>query len=463
MGPLAQPPLGPAPWEARLTPKRLLAALAALLVLLVACTEGSHDTTPTSSPTAVTTPTPSAAPSPSLPGSTSLGGPRFEGDRALAHVQALADGIGSRPTGSDAERRAADYIRDQLASYGYEAQLQPFSFDIFFDAGSTLEALTEAPPSITVFALNPSISGSAEAPLVNAGLGRPEEFPADTAGKIALMERGEITFSDKVANAAAAGAVASLIYNNRSGLFAGQLREPSTIPAASLSQEDGQSLLSLLNAGPLTVRLEVRTQSGLKDSQNVVARPPGGDQCRVVVGGHYDSVAAGPGANDNASGTATVIEIARVLAADGVFDDVCFALFGAEEVGLIGSARYVEALTIEEKEQVKGMLNFDMVGVGSRWFLAGSLALRDLASQEAASLGLDYTVSDAPPAGLGSDQSSFIQGGIPAVFFHRIFSQPADDPRYHTAGDTSAFVEAEGPAMAGQLALAVIGDLLSSP
>src|SRR3970040_357872 len=115
----------------------------------------------------------------------------------------------------------------------------------------------------------------------------------------------------------------------------------------------------MMKEGAVSVRLEVRTRSGPRDSQNVVARPPGA-QCRVIAGGHYDSVPAGPGANDNASGTATAVEIARVLAADGEFDDACFVLFGSEEVGLIGSAAFVDSLTAgpeEEPESVRHFVN----------------------------------------------------------------------------------------------------------
>src|SRR3970040_2177290 len=138
----------------------------------------------------------------------------------------------------------------------------------------------------------------------------------------------------------------------------------------------------MMKEGAVSVRLEVRTRSGPRDSQNVVARPPDGE-CRVIAGGHYDSVPAGPGANDNASGTATAVEIARVLAADGKFDDACFVLFGSEEGGLIGSALFVDSLTPAQKDALEGMLNFDMVGTGSQWFLAGSAALAGVARAEA--------------------------------------------------------------------------------
>jgi aminopeptidase YwaD len=367
--------------------------------------------------------------------------------------------IGSRPAGSEAEHQAALYLRDQLQGFGYEAQLQPFSYDVLVDAGSSLEVLAPQPLSPAVHPFDPSADGVAEGHLVDAGYGQRQEFPADTAGKIALIRRGVLLFSDKVANAEAAGAVGVIVYNNVPGPFTGSLGGPSAIPAVSISQEDGRSLLAMMEAGPVSVRLEVRTESGSAGSQNVVARPEDGE-CRVVAGGHYDSVPAGPGANDNASGTATVVEMARVLAADGELDDVCFVLFGAEEVGLIGSARFVESLTPAEKEMLEAMLNFDMVGVGTRWFLIGSPSIVDLAAAEAGKRGLDYVVDTSSP--IASDHASFADAGVPAVFFHAFFAVIADDPHYHTAEDRVENVQSALMAEIGDLGLAVIDVLLSS-
>ena len=438
------------------------AALVALL-LLTACSGGSP--APISTPSASTSPTPTAAASPTLAlsptphGSSDIGPARFDPARAFAHVEALAVDIGSRPAGSEAERQAAFYLRDQLQSFGYEARLQPFAYDIFADAGSSLQVLSPQPLSPAVYPFEPSANGVVEGQLVDAGIGRPQDFPADTAGKIALILRGVLFFSDMVANAEAAGALGVIVYNDEPGLFVGNLAEPSAIPALAVSGEDGQALLAMVQAGSVSVRLEVRTESRSRDSQNVVARPQDGE-CRLIAGGHYDSVPAGPGANDNASGAATVVEMARVLAADGEFDDVCFLLFGAEEVGLIGSARFVESLTPAEEETLEAMLNLDMVGVGTQWLLAGSPSIADLAAAEADERSLDYIVESSSP--IGSDHASFINAGIPGVFFHSLFVVVADDPNYHTAEDRAEHVQPARMAEIADLGLAVIDTLLGS-
>jgi aminopeptidase YwaD len=429
----------------------LAAAAAAALLILSACGGGSDPPAPTAlpSPTAAATATPSAT--------SGLGPAEFDPALAFAHVEALTES--PRPAGSEAERDAARYLRDQLSSFGYEVQVEPFSFALFADAGSSLTVTSPRALRPAVYPFEPNLNAVAEGPLVAAGLGIEGDFPASTAGAIALIERGELRFETKVANAAAAGAIGAVIYNNEPGLYGGEFSGPPDIPALSMSQDDGQELLDLLEAGPVNVRLEVKTESGPRQSQNVVARPPDGE-CRVLTGGHYDSVAAGPGANDNASGTATVVEMARVMAADGEYGDVCFALFGSEEVGLVGSFRYVETMTDEERLALTAMLNVDMAGVGTRWLLAGTSSVADVAAAEAEARGLDYELSVGEELG-GSDHAPFLQEGVPAIFLHSFTETVADDPNYHTAEDKPEHVRATRLAEIGSLAVAVIETLLA--
>jgi subtilisin family serine protease len=95
-----------------------------------------------------------------------------------------------------------------------------------------------------------------EKPIVYAGLGSAEEFAkVDVAGKIALIKRGVYTFRDKVINAANAGAVAAIIFNNVPRNFMGSLGTPVAIPAVSISLEDGTYLLGLLEKGEVIVNL----------------------------------------------------------------------------------------------------------------------------------------------------------------------------------------------------------------
>ncbi len=421
---------------------RLLLAFAAVALVAAACGNDSHNPPD---------PSPSASPSPSPQARTEAS---FDSASALEHVRELSAGIGIRAAGTDAERQAADYIRGELASYGYDTSLQPFSFDAYEEVSASVDMTAPEERSVPAQALEFSRSGTVEGDLINAGRGRQVEFPAGTSGKMALVQRGDITFHEKVANAAAAGATAVIVYNNLAGPFRGVMRQPGDIPAVSISLEDGQALLGLLAAGPVTARVTVEGRTAQASSQNVIAEPPDG-KCRVVAGGHYDSVPDGPGANDNASGTAVVIEMARVLASDGEFADVCFVLFGSEEIGLVGSSHYVASLSAAEVEGVEGMLNFDMLSTGDTWPLEGSDEMVAIASREAERLGLPHEKGDLPP-GAGSDHTPFIDAGIPAVIFNCFC-----DAHYHTADDRIDFVEQDRLGEAGAMGLGIIDELLA--
>jgi aminopeptidase YwaD len=433
----------------------VFAAAAALLVIFIASC-GSDEPDPTPSPGATSTDATTRAP-PRTPSPTpGIGTPQFESARALALVRALSVDIGVRAAGTDGELRAANLIRDELAKYGYQASLQPFPIQKFVDVGTSLDILSPRQQSVAAQALGGSISATAEAQLVATGLGYPQQFPAGTAGSIVLIERGEITFGEKVANATAAGAAGVILYNNESGPFAGQLQDESRIPAVSISREDGLALADLLNGEALTVRLNVQARTETVESRNVVARPPSGT-CTLVLGGHYDSVPAGPGANDNASGTATVVEIARAMAADGTFDNVCFVLFGSEEIGLLGSEFYVRSLAADELAALQGMLNFDMLAVGDEWPLIGSHEVVTVAAQEADKLAIPHTSRSSIPAGAGSDHAPFQQSDVPAMVFNCFC-----DPNYHTANDRFDFVEEKRLGEAGAIGIATAQALLAT-
>ena len=192
-------------------------------------------------------------------------------------------------------------------------------------------------------------------------------------------------------------------------------------------------------------------------SQNVVATLPGATHETIVLGAHYDSVAQGPGANDNGSGTATVLELARVLRAADMPYTIQIVLFGAEEIGLVGSQYYVDSLTPLARERIVAMLNFDMVGVGEQLMVGGSAELVDLARELAEQDQSQLAIMGSGTSGR-SDHASFLVAGIPAIFFYR-----SEDPRYHTADDRAEYVDAANLEAAGRLATRLLSTIAAAP
>lgn len=186
--------------------------------------------------------------------------------------------------------------------------------------------------------------------------------------------------------------------------------------------------------------------------QNVVATIPGNVRPDIVlvVGGHYDSQSSNPadapGADDNASGTAAAIEMARILTASHYEPAVTlrFIAFAAEEAGLIGSKHYAQTAK-SEGATISAMLNYDMIGYRNQgsadrdvyliWY-EGAIALADLH----AAMALSYTTLTPVYTTMYRSQSDswpFFQQGYPAVFsIERDFN-----PSYHTPGDTADILD----------------------
>ena len=143
----------------------------------------------------------------------------------------------------------------------------------------------------------------------------------------------------------------------------------ATIPVLGLSFADGAALYQESQAGPVIVHAIASTENDPnRTTVNVIADSPKGKikGQTVVVGAHLDSVTAGPGINDNGSGSSTILEIAEQMAAlkytKKLQRQVRFAFWGAEENGTLGSEHYVENLTENQRSKIYANLNFDMLG-----------------------------------------------------------------------------------------------------
>ena len=283
------------------------------------------------------------------------------------------------------------------------------------------------------------------------GLAEAGDVPAGGMdGKIALIERGEITFRDKVERAAGAGAVAVVIFNNRPGGFQGTLGRESEIPAVAISQEAGMRLQELMSAAGVEVAVAV--EETVVPSRNVIAELPGAGQGVVVVGGHYDTVPGVTGANDNGSGVGVMLSLAGELAGRPLPFTLRFIAFGSEETGLVGSRHYVEELSEHELDEIKAMINLDVVGSGTALRVTGDRWLTGHVLETGAREDVPVTFSRRLRGG-SSDHASFRDAWVPVIFFH------SDDmSRIHTPEDTMEFIN---PGLLGETAALAL-DLIES-
>ena len=375
---------------------RFLSPALALLLLAAAC----------SAPGAPAPDTAQPAPSPAAAAPETADGPAET--RMLAHMRHLAVELGPRDLESGGERCAALYLADTLRGLGYDTTVQEFPITRY-DRASRVGLLAPESRDLRALPLEGSPEGDVSGLLVDVGLGTASDVAASPPeGKVALIQRGQISFQEKVDNAAAAGAVAAVIHNNEDGIFRGVLPQGAQAPVLGVSQREGEALRELLQSGPVDLRILVRRVT--ITSRNVIAEKPGAPGPIVVVGAHYDSVPDTQGASDNASGTAIVLALAEELVDAALPYTLRFIGFGGEEVGLFGSRHYLSTLPPDEQERIAAVLNFDAVAGTPPLKLVGD---SDLAAEiQAADESL---VFGAFPPGFASDHVPFLRAGIPAV------------------------------------------------
>jgi Zn-dependent M28 family amino/carboxypeptidase len=415
----------------------------------------------------------------------------------LDALQAIADANGgTRASGTPGYDQSADYVANLLEDAGYEIERQEFSFSLFTENSSSLTVGGSAVATQTMSYSGSGViaAGNVIAVDLDLGLGNSSTSGCEAAdfvgpdwsgsSDIALIQRGACAFGLKAVNAQAAGAEGVIIFNQgntpgRQGIIGGTLGEgvvgTLTIPVLDIAYPDGEAIA--LGDGPVDMAAD--TTIVTNTTENVIARMDGVNTDNVVMAGaHLDSVAAGPGVQDNGSGSSTLLTVALALGNNKKYtpqNSLHFGWWGAEESGLIGSTEFIFnpdfGITDEEYFALSSYLNFDMVGspnfiygvydADESTFAAsapvplGSAALEDLFEAYYSIEGIPYEDSEFSGR---SDYQAFINVGIPASGLftgaegiktpeqEAIWGGTAGDqydPCYHLACDTVDNVSAE--------------------
>lgn len=384
----------------------------------------------------------------------------FDAPRAYEHNRKLSVDIGKRVAGTQGGQNAADYIASEFEKSGLHVTRQPFPFEGWEDRGTTVQLLSPETTLLEAQPLQYSAGGKVDGEVVLVpGIGSRDDFSkVNVRGKIALVKRGTLTFGSKAQNAQEVGALAVLIYNEAPSIFSGTLREQVSIPTIGLSGKSGQTILKLIKGGAVRVKIESDSGVEKRTGYNIIGTIEGKSNETIVMGGHYDSVPAGPGAGDNGSGTATLLELARVMASQPQPEHtLVFIAFDAEELGLLGSRAYVNDLSAVQVANILAMLNFDMLGAGGGPLILmgdGNAAL--LARSSAQQLNIEAHNAQMP-ANAGSDHESFARRGIDTVFFMRDYNL------LHTPEDTIDQVKVQYLEEAGRVGERVIKRLDATP
>lgn len=360
----------------------------------------------------------------------------------------LCDTCNGRFAGSPDERRAGDFLFERLRSSGLDkVGLEPFEMPGWVRGDAALAVLqgTES-RRVPCLALSGSPSRVIDAELADAGLGTAADFErlgGATRGSIVLAHAGGPHRLETYARSCVAGAVAFIFAHSERGMLipTGSLSlGPDGAPLAGVgvSFETASFLRRQAERGGVRLRLAVRSEPRVVEARNVVAEIPGCDPDAgwIVACAHYDGHDVAQGAQDNATGTAVVLEAARVLAPlrPHLRAGLRFCLFSGEEMGLHGSSAYARVHS-GELDQVRAVLNADVVGLAPPLVLAVqnspklATCLRGPAIE-----GLEVLVEDRMVTA-HSDHFPFVLSGVPACAAHT--AAPPDGGSWaHTAADT---------------------------
>lgn len=432
-----------------------------------------------------------------------------------------SDEMRGRDTPSPELERAASYLAEQFQALGLEPAGDPGDFLQWWPFRRMVLSAAESEAVLTedgevrrwvygdeYFAIpgpDTRMEGSpmyAPSPAALAGglpseaSGRPlavslpdglsEDFPMVLQGAMQVGSTGIILLMDEETDASAVNQTAAAL----EGGAAGEL----PLPIIGLRHDVGQELLRSAGVSPGGGRdppqaldgISVSIRSVFEQSEeqvpNVVARLPGADpelaETSIVLTAHYDHVGVGPadetgdsiysGADDNASGTSALLQVAQAFAAlpEPPARSVVFLAVSGEEKGLLGSEYYVNNPTVP-LEGIVANLNMDMVGrnapdtvyaIGDEYTELGDW-VREIA-RDNPELGL-VVASDPDPSEqvfLRSDQFSFVQHRIPALF---LTTWLHDD--YHAPSDTPDKVDMDKVARVARLAFLLSYRVTNSP
>jgi hypothetical protein len=375
-----------------------------------------------------------------------------------------ADGHPSRNSGEPGYKASADYVAQVMTDAGYNVAIQQYTFTYYAYTG--IPTFSQTSPTPHDYVLGDEWGPGQSTGSVTGGTVQPaggivlpptptpssasgcsaSDFSGFVPGRIALIQRGTCFFGVKVQNAQAAGASGVIIFNegntnpDRTGLLVGSLSDAAgnpiipTIPVAFTTFAVGQSLYNQAqqSAPVMSLSIPAIVKPNTPD-YNVIAESKGGDKNHVVVvDAHLDAI-YGAGMLDNASGSATILDIAQKMKNVNPLNKLRFIWFGGEELGLLGSSYYVNNLTSTELSHIGYDLDADVTAtpnytigvldpgapdlfngtVSSTFpirFFQASMVAREQAIAYFDSLGKNHELFSP----VGTDAFSFNTVGIPA-------------------------------------------------
>ncbi|WP_254863715.1 M28 family peptidase [Halovivax gelatinilyticus] len=392
------------------------------------------------------------------------------------HLERLVD-IDHRMAGSEGERAGAEATRDVLDEVGCRnARLDEFDLQ-GWTRGNSDVTHPETGATYESIALPRSPSADVRAEFVDLGYGTPGDFEStDLDGKIVMVASNMPSYHDRLIHrrekyyyAVEAGAAGFVFRNHVEGQLppTGSIGRPGhpigEIPAVGVSKEVGTTLGRRFDGDELKLSIEADVHPAT--SQNVHAELGPETDERLLVTCHVDGHDIGDGAMDDGAGTATMVEVAKILAdrEDELATRVEFVGFGAEEVGLCGSEHHA---TTCDPSTVKAVMNLDGVVRGRtlQFFTHTFDELGDAARR--VTERFDHPIRLIPREGYRGDQWPLVREGVPGYFISGV--RESEGRGYgHTSADTLDKLDVrnlrEQAVLLAELAVELASDDVSIP
>lgn len=381
-------------------------------------------------------------------------------ENTIAYLKDIV-AVGPRYHGSENDHKAANYILRKFKENGLFTTVEEFTSPCFEEIDFSLKILEPTEKNIKcmpIWYCPPTPAKGITAELEYVGTARKNDYlNKKVENKIIIFKRDpkemKENFWEEACIASRNGAVGAIMVNFdpypfrttlETGYFDPQRRlqpiKPRPLPILIISSDDGEYILNSMENHKVKVHMKAITSTKDKPSKNVRGLLTGTKRPeeKVLVVAHRDSAGV-PGADDNASGTAVMMEVARVLSKRKPERTVEFVSLGAEEgIGSMGSLAYVR-MHKEELDRILCVINIDGVGFGHLWVVEGgrwldrevktTKWLNQLITEVAKKLG--YVVYPGYCSYGSSDEGRFIDAGVDAAWLWR----PAL-PYFHTEKDT---------------------------
>jgi carboxypeptidase Q len=372
-------------------------------------------------------------------------------DRHLRGIVAC----GPRPDGSEASQAAGRYLEEAFRRSGLEVHRFPMSYKVIDELRTALWTThppRESHPCEANLRSGLTPAGGLDAGLIYVGKAFVEDLEGRELRGKAVLAFEDIPFEgntgdgirglgDRVRDCARAGAAALIFADYRADdliMTWGLHPDLAPIPCVSVSYPTFCRLRHLAEAGRAAIHLEVSgvVRNGRCDVLTAGAEGHSERPLVILHGTHYETVPACPGANDNASSLAILLELARVLGSSCLGVDLLYFASSGEEGGCSGSSEYVAAHGEWLARRAIAAIAFDQVA-GSEVCLSahGSESLNKRMVEIAGSMGYMLRRDDDPALHLRtglSDVKPFAELGIPSVYL----GGWASDLFYHTRADT---------------------------